>query len=99
MLAIAFVATTSGLPARARWLGLTAILAGAPFFYWIGNLGAQFQAGLCYSEVIGDITVAVEKTNNPTSLASKLKRLPLAGYETSCTDVNAATKRISSAAL
>jgi hypothetical protein len=98
ILTIAFVATTPALPARTRWLGLAAVLAGAPLFYWIGSFGTQFQSGLCYSEVITDITIAVEKTSNPNTLATKLRALPLAGYETSCSDVKVAAKRLSGAA-
>ena len=91
ILLTAFVATTRALPAKARWLRLAAILTGAPLFYWIGGFGTQFQSSLCYSEVISDITSALEKTTNPNTLAAKLRALPLAGYETSCSDVKNTT--------
>jgi hypothetical protein len=69
VLAAVFGIATTGLPARARWLGLGAILAGVPFLFWAGALYESFDSGICYSQVIDDIAKSAEATTSDRSRA------------------------------
>ncbi len=83
---------------HAKMIGLVTIALCAPFFYWLGAFSEQFSSGLCYSSAIDKIATAVETTNSPTTLAEKIKSLPLHGYETNCKDVELATGKLLNAA-
>jgi hypothetical protein len=93
-LAAAFLTVTVSAPRRSRWLGLVAILAGIPVFYWAGAFGDEFYSGQCYTQVIHDIASAVEKTNDTATLAKQIKGLPVSGYETVCSSVMSAADRL-----
>lgn len=95
--AIAFVLIAWRSPARAKWGGLAAIAAAAPFFIWLGAFGEQFGAGQCYSKTFSMIGNAVERTDAPVELAKKIRALPFRGYETSCSEVEAAAKDLPNA--
>ena len=101
VLLVGFVVTAStfllmarGLNRKSKWLGLAAIAFAAPFFFWIGAFSEQFTSGQCYSRSIGMIASAVAKTDSPIDLSEKIKALPLYGYETVCSEVEAATERL-----
>lgn len=94
VMAASFFICAQGAPRRARWLGFVAIVASAPFFYWLGAFSEQIESGLCYSNVINRVANAVEQTNSPKVLAEQLKALPMRGYETSCHEVEQATHRL-----
>jgi hypothetical protein len=96
-LAAAFLTLTASAPRRSRWLGLLAILAGIPVFYWSGEFSDQFYSGQCYTQVIQDIASAVEKTKDTATLARQLKGLPVSGYETDCSRVMSAADRLAGA--
>jgi hypothetical protein len=83
---------------RARWLGLATLLAAAPFFVWIGSFGEQFETGQCYSRVNEYVARAVERTDAPQALAEKIEALPFRGYETACSEVEAAARELPNAA-
>jgi hypothetical protein len=72
---------------KARWLGALAIVASAPFFYWLGAFREQFNNGQCYSSVVGHIANAVERTSDPKSLGAAIRSHPMEGYETNCSSV------------
>lgn len=95
--AIAFVVIAWKSPPRAKWGGLAAIAAAAPFFIWLGAFGEQFGAGQCYSNTFSMIGNAVERTDAPVVLAKKIRALPFHGYETNCTEVEAAAKELPNA--
>ena len=84
-------------PGRAKWFGLFAILAAAPFFYWLGVFSEHFGAGLCYSNTMLMVANAVERTDSPRTLAGQLRALPMRGYETACSEVEAAAKALPNA--
>ena len=81
-----------------KLIGLITVALCAPFFYWLGAFSEQFGAGLCYSSAIDNIATAVGETDNPKSLAEKIRALPLHGYETNCEDVELATGKLPNAA-
>ncbi|MGZ5009128.1 MAG: hypothetical protein ACXWE9_10285 [Methylobacter sp.] len=93
-----FVAATSDTNRQAKWLGLAALTASAPVFIWFGAFGEQFESGQCYTQVITMIAHAIEKTDAPTTLAEKVRALPLHGYETNCSEVEAAVHELPNAA-
>jgi hypothetical protein len=92
-----FLAATTGAPRRARVLGIIAILLGGPAFFWFGLFSEQFTAGQCYSSAIGSIANSVAATRDPAALAVQIRELPLRGYETSCTEVEEAARRLPNA--
>ncbi len=92
-----FTAAVWQASARAKWLGLAALAASAPLFFWLGSFAEQFGAGQCYSNAMSMIASAVEHTNEPAELAKQLRKLPLHGYETSCSEVEAAAKGLPNA--
>jgi hypothetical protein len=93
-LGVAFVIMAWQSPFRAKWLGLAAIGLAAPFFLWLGIFTEQFGAGQCYSNAIGMIANAVERTDAPVELAKRIRALPMHGYETNCLEVEAAVREL-----
>jgi 4-amino-4-deoxy-L-arabinose transferase-like glycosyltransferase len=96
-LALMFVAAAWKAPRRPKWLGLAAIAAAAPFFFWLGAFSEQFNSGQCYSRAIGNVANAVENTDDPRGLAKRLHALPTYGYETVCSDLEAAAAALPNA--
>ena len=92
-----FISATWKSPARAKWLGLASIAAAAPFFMWLGSFAEQFGAGQCYSNTFGMIANAVESTSAPADLGQQIRALPMHGYETNCSEVEAAAKTLPNA--
>jgi hypothetical protein len=93
-----FVAAASGTNRRAKWLGLAALAAAAPVFSWFGAFSEQFESGQCYTQAITMIARAIENTDVPKALAEKVRTLPLHGYETNCSEVEAAAHELPNAA-
>lgn len=89
-LAALFIGAAWKASSKAKWFGLAAIAAAAPVFFWAGAFSEQFSAGQCYTEAITTIADSVEKTDDPATLAEKIRALPLFGYETVCSEVEAA---------
>jgi hypothetical protein len=96
--ALFLLVTASRMGGRAKWLGLAAILAAAPFFVWLGKFGEQFATGQCYSGVNEYVARAVARTDTPQALAERIKALPFRGYETDCSAVEAAARELPNAA-
>jgi hypothetical protein len=94
IMAAVFLGAAWGANRRAKWLGLAVLAASAPFFFWAGSFAEQFGAGQCYSNAVGMIANAVERTDSPRQLAQDLRALPMHGYETSCSEVETATSRL-----
>jgi hypothetical protein len=94
VLAAMFTLAATGTSRRARWLGLAALAAAAPSFIWMGAFGEKFDTGQCYSSVINMIANAVKETDDPKSLAEKIRALPMRGYETLCSEVEAAAHEL-----
>ncbi|SRR6266404_4002642 len=94
VLAALFTLAAAGTNRHARWLGLAALAAAAPGFLWMGAFVEKFDAGQCYSGVINVIANAVKETDNPKSLAEKIRALPMRGYETLCSEVEAAAHEL-----
>ena len=94
VMAAVFLLATTGSPRRIKWLGLAAIVASAPFFYWLGSFSEQATSGLCYSAVVEGIGNSVEQTNSPKTLAKQIRELPMRGYETSCPEVEQAARQL-----
>jgi|SRR5262245_2450705 len=94
ILALMFTLAAAGGNRRARWLGLAALAAAGPVFLWMGAFGEKFGSGQCYSRVIDVIASAVKETGDPTSMAEKIRALPLRGYETVCSEVEAAAHEL-----
>ena len=94
VLAAMFTLAAAGTNRRARWLGLAALAAAAPGFLWMGAFAEKFDSGQCYSSVINVIANAVKETDNPKSLAEKIQALPMRGYETLCSEVEAAAHEL-----
>lgn len=89
-----FLAAVTGAPRRAKVFGVIAILLGGPVFFWLGSFSEQFTTGQCYSSAIGSIANSVAATREPAVLAGKIRELPLRGYETSCSEVEQAARRL-----
>lgn len=99
VLAGMFILAAWGTSFRAKWLGLAALAAGAPGFVWMGWFAEKFDSGQCYSEVIHTISNAVERADDsPRALAAKIRKLPVHGYETVCSEVEAAAHALPHAA-
>jgi phosphoglycerol transferase MdoB-like AlkP superfamily enzyme len=96
-MALVFLLAAKGFTQRNKWLGLAAIAVSAPFFYWLGAFSEQFTSGQCYTRSIEMIANAVAKTDSAAELSEKLRSLPLYGYETVCSDVEAASERLPNA--
>ena len=94
VMTVMFLIAAWGTTRCAKWLGLAAIAAAAPFFFWLGTFSEQFGAGQCYSNVVSMIANAVEKTNAPQDLSKKIRALPMRGYETICSEVEIAGQRL-----
>lgn len=92
-----FLLAGRGLTQKSKWLGLAAIILAAPFFFWLGVFSEQFTSGQCYSRSIVSIANAVSRTNTPVRLAEQIRSLPLYGYETVCSDVEAASEGLPNA--
>ena len=97
ILAAAFVIAARKANIRAKLLGLAALAAAAPGFAWFGAFGEQFGSGQCYSEVVHLIANAVERTTSPRLLAQEIRALPVYGYETACSEVEAASRELPNA--
>ena len=97
VLAAAFLIAARKTNTRAKLLGVAALVAAAPGFSWFGSFGQQFSSGQCYSEVVHLIANAVERTTSPKLLAQEIRGLPLYGYETSCSEVEAASQSLPNA--
>jgi hypothetical protein len=80
--------------AKAKWFGLAAIAAAVPVFFWAGAFAEQFSAGQCYTKAINTIADSVGKTDDPATLAERIRALPLYGYETVCSEVEAAANEL-----
>lgn len=63
----------------------------------VGALSESFTAGICYSSTIHSIGNAVQNSQSPADLAKQIHALPLEGYETVCTDVEAAAEKLPNA--
>lgn len=94
-----FLATVWGSTRRAKWLGIATITAAAPFFYWLGAFSEQFGAGQCYSNAINMIANAVEATDSPQALSKQIRDLPTHGYETVCSQVEEASRKLPNAGM
>ena len=94
VMALIFLLAGRGLTRKSKWLGLLAIALAAPFFFWLGAFSEQFTSGQCYSRSIAMIASAVAKTDSPVTLSEQIKILPLYGYETVCSDVEAASEEL-----
>jgi hypothetical protein len=94
VLAGIFGVVSRGAPRRARVAGFVAIAAAAPFFVWYGAFGEQFTAGQCYSNAFESVAAAAERSTAPKVLASQIRALPLHGYETECSEVEKAARRL-----
>ena len=94
VMALVFLVGAHTASRRARWLGLIAIAAAAPVFYWLGAFSEQASTGICYSRVVGSIANAVEHTRHPKALAAEIGSLPMRGYETSCPEVDQASRKL-----
>jgi hypothetical protein len=97
VMALVFLLAGRGLTKQSKWLGLAAIVCSAPFFYWLGVFSEQFTSGQCYSRTIDMIANAAAKSDSPAELSKKIRALPLYGYETSCSDVEAAAEKLPNA--
>ncbi len=97
VMAAMFLGAAWKTPGRAKWFGLVAIVVSAPFFYWLGSFSEQFGAGQCYSNAMSMIANAVERTDSPQDLARQLRALPMHGYETVCSEVEAAAGKLHNA--
>jgi hypothetical protein len=94
VMAAIFLVSAHAAPRRVKWFGIMAIAAAAPFFYWLGAFSERAGAGICYSNIIGNVADAVERTQSPRSLAAQIRALPMRGYETSCSEVEQASHRL-----
>jgi hypothetical protein len=94
VLAAMFTFAAAGTNRRAKWLGLAALVAAAPSFVWFGAFGEKFDSGQCYSSVINVIAKAVKETDDPKFLAERIRALPVRGYETGCSEVEAAANEL-----
>ena len=94
VMAAIFLVSAHATPRHAKWFGIIAIAAAAPFFYWLGAFSEQADAGICYSNIVGNVADAVEQTQSPRALAAKIRALPIRGYETSCPEVEQASLRL-----
>ena len=92
-----FLLAGRGLTRKSKWLGLAAIVLSAPFFYWLGVFSEQFTSGQCYSRTISMIANSVAKSDLPIGLSDKIRSLPLYGYETICSEVEAAAEKLPNA--
>lgn len=86
-----------GLTRSSKWLGVATLVLAAPFFFWLGAFSESFTAGICYSNTIHSIGNAVQNTQSPVELAKQIHALPLEGYETVCTEVEAAAEKLPAA--
>jgi hypothetical protein len=75
VLAAMFTLAAAGTNRRAKWLGLAALAVAAPGFVWMGAFAEKFDSGQCYGSVINVIANAVKETDNPKSLAEKIRAL------------------------
>jgi hypothetical protein len=96
-LAAMFMLAAWNTNSRAKWLGLAAIAAAAPGLFWMGAFAEQFGAGQCYTAAVHMIANAVERTDSPKILAEKIRVLPMHGYETFCSEVEAAARALPNA--
>lgn len=94
VMVLVFLLAASGLIQKSKWLGLAAIVLAAPFFFWLGAFSEQFTSDQCYSRSIGLIASAVTTTETPAELAEQIKSLLLYGYETVCSEVEAAPEKL-----
>ena len=94
VLAGVFAVMSRGAPRRARVAGFLAIAAAAPFFMWFGTFGERFTAGQCYSSAFESVAAAAERSAGPKALAQQIRALPLYGYETECSEVEKAARRL-----
>jgi len=97
VLAAAFLIAARKTNTRSKLLGLAALAAAAPGFFWFGSFERQLSSGQCYSEVVHLIADAVDKTTSPRLLAQEIRGLPLYGYETECSEVETASRALPNA--
>ena len=76
---------------------VAAIGAGS---YWLGKTASRFDADICYSNVIGELTDEIGSVarspspgDNALLLEAKAKALPVYGYESNCQDILEALRR------
>lgn len=96
-MSLVFLLMGRGLTRSSKWLGVATLVFAAPFFFWLGALSESFTAGICYSNTIHSIGNAVQNTQSPVELAKQIHALPLEGYETVCTEVEAAAGKLPNA--
>jgi len=78
---------------------LVAIVSVGGLIYFIGALSTSFSDGICYSEVIGGIAAEAKnaiRTGGPAELQKFegfINSLPVRGYETSCSELEAAVRQ------
>jgi len=97
VMAATFVAAAWRSPRHAKGLGLAILALSAPFFFWLGGFSERFKSGQCYSNAIEMVANAVEETGAARELSKSIRALPLEGYETVCSDVEAAARQLPNA--
>lgn len=81
--------------------GLIIFLAAIGYgCYWLGETSARFDANICYSDAIGELTNEIgHVTLSPSpgeaaqALEEKARALPVYGYESNCQDILDALRR------
>jgi len=84
VMAVGFLLAAMGSTKKSKWSGLVAIAFAAPFFFWLGASSERVITGECYFFSIGMIADAVDKTDDPASLARQIRLLSLHSYNTVC---------------
>ena len=85
-------------------LGITAIVAAAPFFTLLGLLVSMFGNNMCYSNVVStlvELPSVYAKSREQGAVArftQDAKGLPLEGYETSCHTLRSAVEALATKA-
>lgn len=93
--------TTKGCSGYGGFWGLIIFLAAIGIgIYWLGKTAARFDANICYSNVIGELTDEIGRVARSPSpgedartLEEKARALPVYGYESNCQDILEAQRR------
>jgi hypothetical protein len=93
-LCVVFLLVSPNERRTVRWLGFGVLVLSAPVSYWFGSFSNAFTDGICYSTTIDSIAAAVEVTSDPKALAARIRAMPLEGYETVCSSVQAAAESL-----
>lgn len=81
--------------------GLIIFLVAIGFgIYWLGKISAQFDANICYSNVVNELTDEIGRVarspspgEDARSLEAKARALPVYGYESDCQEMLEALRR------